>query len=81
MFNRAATKSTQASETPLQGTIMSPRSQASAVERQFQRIADDAIRRTERIQCTLEQRQQGLGAVITALQTMLYIVTEQRLRS
>jgi hypothetical protein len=56
---------------------MSPSSQASAIEPQFQRIADDAIRRTERIQCTLEQRQRGLGAVINALQTMLHIVTEQ----
>jgi hypothetical protein len=60
---------------------MSPRSQASAVERQFQHIADDVIRRTERIQCTLEQRQRGLGTVIDALQTMLHVVTEQRLRS
>jgi hypothetical protein len=41
----------------------------------------DACRRTERIHCTLEQRQQGLGAVINALQTMLHIVSEQRLRS
>jgi len=51
------------------------------VEREFQRIADDMIRRTERIQCTLEQRQQGLGIVMNALQIMLDIVTEERLRS
>ena len=51
------------------------------VERGFQRIADDMIRRTERIHCTLEQRQQGLGIVINALQIMLAIVTEERLRS
>jgi hypothetical protein len=59
---------------------MRPSSHLS-VELQFQRIADDAIRRTERIPCTLEQRQQGLGILINALQTMLHIVTEQRLRS
>ena len=51
------------------------------VERDFQRIADDMIRRTERIHCTLEQRQQGLGIIINALQIMLDIVTEERLRS
>jgi hypothetical protein len=51
------------------------------VERKFQRIADEMIRRTERIQCTLEQRQLGLRIVINSLQTMLDIVTEERLRS
>jgi len=39
------------------------------VERKFQRIADEMIRRTERIQCTLEQRQLGLRIVINSLQT------------
>jgi hypothetical protein len=60
---------------------MTPGSRATAVEQQFQRIADETIRRTERIHCTLEQRQQGLGTIINALQSMLRIVTEQRLRS
>jgi len=50
-------------------------------ERKFQQIADQMIRRTERIQCTLEQRQVGLRIVINSLQTMLDIVTEERLRS
>ena len=51
------------------------------IERQFQNIADTTVRRTEQVSCTLEQRQRGLAIVIDALQTMLGIVTEQRLRS
>ena len=51
------------------------------VDRKFQQLADETVRRTERIQCTLEQRQVGLRIVINSLQTMLDIVTEERLRS
>ena len=50
------------------------------IEQQFGKLADDLLRRVERIPCTLEERQRGLLEVQRRIDLMLRIVTEERLK-
>ena len=50
------------------------------IEHQFGKLADDLLRRGERIPCTLEERQRGLLEVQRRIDLMLRIVTEERLK-
>ena len=51
------------------------------VPTQFQRLADEMIRRTERISCSLDDRIRGLMLMQECVETMLKIVSEERLKS
>jgi len=54
---------------------------ATSVDRRFQRVADEMLAKADRIRCTLEERERGLHTIMSALDMMLQIVREERLRS
>ena len=51
------------------------------IEQAFEHIADDVVKRCQRVDCTLEELQRGIGQIHRALATIERIIAEERLRS